>query len=39
MNHIVLQREIITRALEESPRAFVKHRQYIVDQLKDAQRP
>jgi hypothetical protein len=27
------------RALEESLRAFVKHRQYIVDQLKDAQRP
>jgi len=27
------------RSLEESLRAFVKHRQYIVDRLKDAQRP
>ena len=56
MNHIALQREIITteheqglptdlaasmlRALEESLRAFVKHRQYLVDRrLKDAERP
>jgi hypothetical protein len=54
MNHIALQREIITteheqgiptdlaasmlRALEESLRAFEKHRQYIVDRLKDAER-
>jgi hypothetical protein len=27
------------RALEESLRAFVKHRQYIVDRVKDAERP
>jgi hypothetical protein len=30
--------ESMLRALEESLRAFEKHRQYIVEQLKDAER-